>query len=67
MRWRACSKGLVCRVGGKLHRAQPLLGRQTGWWAPCVQYVWEPLGAIVVPAHCYPPDPWLLRPYGSEF
>lgn len=65
-----CTRGFggpVCRVGGKLHRAQPLLGKQTGWWEPCVQYVWAEYGAIVVPAHCYRWDEWLLRPYGSEF
>lgn len=59
--------GPVCRVGGKLHRAMPLLGKQTGWWEPCIQYVWVELGAIVVPAHCYPQDEWILRPHGSEF
>lgn len=33
-----CTKGFggpVCRVGGKLHRAQPLLGKQTGVWRLC--------------------------------
>lgn len=43
-RFRRCSTGPVCRVGGKLHRALPYLPAGAGGWPhntpnPCVQTV----------------------------